>query len=83
MCIIAIKAPIKNGGCIMEAYRLKVENRDLGNVYYVIAIEEKDVGHAYYIPDRTKLEDIALNHAENGYPQLKVHEVLKYGRKYF
>jgi len=44
-----------------------------------------DVGHAYYVPDKTKLEDIALNHADNGYsqyPQLKVHEVLEYGRKY-
>lgn len=77
---------IKDGGCIREACRLKLENGDLGSVYFVIATEKISVGHAYYIPDETKLEDIALNHAENGYPlhpKLKVHEVLEYGTKYF
>ena len=71
---------IKNGGCILEACRLKMENRSLGSVYYVVATEKMSVGHAYYVPNETRLEDIALNNSDNGYPdypQLKVHEVLE------
>ena len=78
--------PINNGGCVLEACRLKIGNGDLGTVYYVDLAEKKSVGHAYYVPDETRLDDIALNHTDNGYPQypqLKVHEVLKYGTKYF
>lgn len=78
--------PIKNGGCVLEACRLKIWNGDLGSVYFVDSTEKMPVGHAYYVLDETRLDDIALNHADNGYPQfpsLKVEEVLKYGTRYF
>jgi len=72
---------IKSGGCVPEACRLKLENKDKGSVYYVIK-----VGHAYYIPDESKLEDLALNQEDNGYshfPKMLVKEVIQKGTKYF
>ncbi len=70
----------------MEAIHLKAQNDGAGSVYYVVERKGQDVGHAYYVPDESKLEEIALNHEDNGYghyPRLKVEEVLKYGTKYF
>ncbi len=77
---------IKNNGCIIEACRLKLENENKGSVHFVSTAGKVPIDHAYYVPDETRLDDIALNQTDNGYPnhpQLKVHEVLEYGTRYF
>src|SRR3989344_2668093 len=59
------------GGCYFEALRLRRENGGKGDVYYVVRIEDHErtrwVDHAYYVPDPTRLEELALNHADNGF----------------
>lgn len=67
--------------CILEAYRLMLENGRIGRVYYVPRIGSQTVGHAYYAPDPEDLDAIALNHADNGFeqfPRLTVSEVIKH-----
>ena len=64
--------------CIVEAYRLQLSNEGRGKVYYVV--NDEVVGHAYYVPDSTRLDDPALNQADNGFTQfpcLTVREVLE------
>ncbi|MCK5149352.1 hypothetical protein KAJ87_00305 [Candidatus Pacearchaeota archaeon] len=81
---------IKNGSCVMEAWKLKEKDNDEGSVYYVYKIDQKSINHAYYLPyslqNEKNLDKTALNQKENGYPHyppLTVREVLKYGRKFF
>ena len=68
------------GNCVLEACRLQMANGRRGKVCYVPRKDGKPVGHAYYIPNPSDLDAIALNHADNGFPQypkLTAREVLE------
>jgi hypothetical protein len=72
----------KQGGCIGEAFELLRENDNRGAVLYVINMNGKPIGHAYYLENPSKPKEVARNQADNGfegYPELTVEQVLKYG----
>ena len=73
----------KKDGCCAEARRLWVENDFQGETYWVCEVEGVLVGHAYYVPDVSRLDDLALNQADNGFegfPALTVRQVIEDGR---
>lgn len=72
----------KKRNCIPEAEELMRKNNYNGTIFWVYKIGEVNVNHAYYIPDLSKVDELALNQADNGFegfPQLTVQQVLKYG----
>jgi hypothetical protein len=75
----------RKGGCQMAALLLKWTNDNMGDAYWVQEFEGEPLHHAYYVPDPSRLEDRALNQADNGYqgfPPLTVRQVIDNGFRY-
>lgn len=69
-------------GCIPEAFRLQALAAYRGRVFFVYRYQGQPVSHAYFVRNDIALDDRALNHADNGYPEypaLTVKEVLENG----
>lgn len=82
--MVVMGTEFKEGGCVLEAFKLKEKNGGKGDIYFVSTIEGFPIGQTFYVPDKTKLDDFALNGIDNGYSTLplKVRDVLKYGTLY-
>lgn len=73
--------------CYDEALRLQAGHGGKGEIWWVFdeSLPEEWTGHCYYIPEGARLNDLALNAADNGYsdyPQLTVQEVYRLGIPY-
>ncbi len=68
----------------MEAIRLSMETP--GKVYFVTSLDGHEINHAYLVPEGSCDDAIALNQADNGYPQypaLSAGTVRRNGTLYF
>ena len=76
--LVALGNSTKLGGCVLEALKLKGEDPDNGEVYWVTKF-----CHAYYVPNLAGPTEMALNQVDNGYegfPALTVEVVRKFGK---
>jgi hypothetical protein len=77
----------RGGGCLENALKLRDQHKG-GKMYWVGNLDESgtdlSIQHAYFVPPNANESDLALNQADNGYPQyleLTVGELKQIGQE--